>query len=631
MRNEELYHWGIKLGGKSESHKYYERINLGTEKKPKYKYFYTAKEYQNYLNSLKKTANNIGSAFSKAVEEAKKKAKEYSRKGQEYFNKVYKQASDTVKKASDKVKEVANSKEVKAALKTAQKVSKLVAEKANKTYKEVSSFVSKNAKAITNEISKYARKTISEIGSNKQVQNAIKKAQNAAEIIKKQASKTFKEVSDFVSKNAKKISDSISKNINTTMSEINRRSGSLNGGSSSVKLGSDFLDKFLKTNSKNSTGALTGNKNNNFSRIMSNIWNDITDWSDKTAKDFKKLANVAKHILTDKEFRDLLLSGDVSKAYKDFIKDNPELKDLFNPKTRKLSDRADRNAVNPFYDDSYDYQTNCYSCSLSYDLRMKGFDVKAIPDLYGGMSKEQIEMFYKDSKFKDIDFSNIVDSDDSEDLKIYKMHQALDAQILAQAEGGDSTGFVTIWWDGGGGHIFNYVVENGKVKYIDTQPSSQWSENHDHIADIDEYLSRSSYSYDPSETVSIMRTDNLEINEKTVKYATVPDYIGNYDDADIASTESRIWLACNMLDDLIYDYNSGAINEFVANPFNDEYIQLDFTEYINPRTKEIDGEKLRDEVLNDLYDGIKEARNEWGAEDFVDFFEDFENIMQYLD
>ena len=76
VRPDEIYHWGISLGGRSKNHKYYTRINDGVNKDgtPRYRYFYSALEYQAYKvgKAAKDAANNVKQTFDNAADTARK-------------------------------------------------------------------------------------------------------------------------------------------------------------------------------------------------------------------------------------------------------------------------------------------------------------------------------------------------------------------------------------------------------------------------------------------------------------------------------------------------------------------------------------------------------------------------------
>lgn len=158
--------------------------------------------------------------------------------------------------------------------------------------------------------------------------------------------------------------------------------------------------------------------------------------------------------------------------------------------------------INERRDEGPEYQNNCYSCSMSFDLRRKGFDVDAIADPDGE------------------DLMNILSVyDNSPDAHVVTNPGAMQPKQAAKElatdlknQGDGSYGLFMVYWKGGGGHCMNYVVEDNKVRIIDTQNNQEYSE-----AELRWILEASSIDLNPG-SVYAVRTDNLQVNENVLQY-----------------------------------------------------------------------------------------------------------------
>ena len=200
---------------------------------------------------------------------------------------------------------------------------------------------------------------------------------------------------------------------------------------------------------------------------------------------------------------------------------------------------------------------NCSSCSIAFELRMRGYDVRSKEDVNGATNEEIMSNFkdaeytiddnwYLDtsrpenqgySKYKSKGFFKIGYEDtvsESEKLQIAQN----DLERTIKERGGDTQrGFITIGWTqgdadengvrkkSGGGHVFNYVVKNGQVKYYDAQKGPKNNETGQEI-DIKDYLDNTNYLYHDYSTtyngyrtyMAIHRTDNKDLNDNVKDY-----------------------------------------------------------------------------------------------------------------
>lgn len=299
----------------------------------------------------------------------------------------------------------------------------------------------------------------------------------------------------------------------------------------------------------------------------------------------------------DKEYTDSVeqqISSDIKMSginYNDIANKYPEITNILSKKTEYTTTIKDRRVINPFYESDAPFKSNCYSCSMAYDLRHRGFDVTAISDQYGGMTLEDIASCYDDSEFNSFDFS--------EASEVKKASEVMKNVLLEESNGEDSYGFITIDWRPFGGHIFNYEIKDGEVTYVDTQPSPG-TYSDDQSINIEEYLSRSKFNMEP-DAVEYMRTDNLYPNENITLTVTnrnemLTDDIN--DNAELRDYEDVFYIVERIL--TMYEEGKRNVDESDDNIlpiFEDTYIELDDAEeMIATYRKEY--EELKNKISN---------------------------------
>lgn len=195
---------------------------------------------------------------------------------------------------------------------------------------------------------------------------------------------------------------------------------------------------------------------------------------------------------------------------------------------------------------------NCGSCSLAFELLMRGYNVKSRSDIdgmdYSMYAKDSFYDFGKESSkynwyfdpkkkenkdYNGTGFLNLKSTSEEEKLQIVKAD--LERTIIERG-GKDQRGFMAIGWTqsdpdesgkrypAGGGHIFNYVVENGTVKFYDSQKGEKNNQIGGEI-DITEYLDNTNYisnvlASDGGRATycSLYRVDNKDIKESIKQY-----------------------------------------------------------------------------------------------------------------
>lgn len=149
------------------------------------------------------------------------------------------------------------------------------------------------------------------------------------------------------------------------------------------------------------------------------------------------------------------------------------------------------------------YKNNCTFCSIASYLRTKGYDVTARDT--GG--KQQMLGGVVESCFKG---AKVIDGSA---VKFGRSRQDA-AEMLVNKFGNNASGVVSVQWKKeltrngqGGGHIFNWEIKDGVVKFFDGQNNR------------DDSVVSSLYwrMMNPNDSLTIARLDNAEINFDAIK------------------------------------------------------------------------------------------------------------------
>ena len=199
---------------------------------------------------------------------------------------------------------------------------------------------------------------------------------------------------------------------------------------------------------------------------------------------------------------------------------------------------------------TYTRKINCPMCTMSYELRRRGEDVRAqeslsalpiydysssgtnsayrdvIPD-FDKIIKDRKRDYGKAKAYQKYveDYRELIEDDKlfkklskTEQIKIaskfnnitnHKMSKKETEQINEDIlkDGKNSRGFVTVSFTGGnGGHIFNYEVVDGKLIYVDSQSGEIIDSNKIH-----------SHIFNNCYEVNTLRTDDIKINTDKAK------------------------------------------------------------------------------------------------------------------
>ena len=157
-------------------------------------------------------------------------------------------------------------------------------------------------------------------------------------------------------------------------------------------------------------------------------------------------------------------------------------------------DRALKGA-NPFYTggDQGDYSNNCQRCVIAYEARRRGYDVIAQPTYKGDKlpSGDRWKGAFMHGKSVHVGASTP-----------QKTQANLEKKMKSYGNG--SRAIVSI-----PGHVFNCENVNGKIRYVDAQTNTVYSSKN--------VFSRIGKK---SNSISIMRTDNLRFSDRAKKSVT---------------------------------------------------------------------------------------------------------------
>ena len=179
-------------------------------------------------------------------------------------------------------------------------------------------------------------------------------------------------------------------------------------------------------------------------------------------------------------------------------------------KTRRYSEEEDCKLVNPGYDRmTGDTRNNCGSCSIAYDARRRGYDVisilssKPLPlTILDDVYPDHKEFWYaKNSKFGLLD------------TKCAPKKNFINDITSNTDSNGNSRGIISLFYGSGAGHALNYSVNNGKIRFIDSQSGDIYDKD-----DVDWIVT------DPDmKQIMYFRTDNILDNN--INYNELKKYV----------------------------------------------------------------------------------------------------------
>ena len=225
---------------------------------------------------------------------------------------------------------------------------------------------------------------------------------------------------------------------------------------------------------------------------------DLQNEKNKKVKEYKYIAKVKTK---DGKYRYFYNKNELDAYYKKYgdeveqtllrrngLKDEPDWSE------------ADQLQINEHYENGgTGYRMNCYSCSLAWDLRRKGFNVESINDP-DGLDVNQVYDCYKHDGI----YRNPVPMGPSQAAKTYT--------TLMRNEGNGAHGLISVIWADGSGHAMNWEVIEGEVVIRDSQNCTVYRES-----DISTLFSYTAVNYSP-EAIHFIRTDDKDLDESILKY-----------------------------------------------------------------------------------------------------------------
>lgn len=158
----------------------------------------------------------------------------------------------------------------------------------------------------------------------------------------------------------------------------------------------------------------------------------------------------------------------------------------------------------------YPYSVNCSLCTLTYEMRERGYDVEAKPNGYVDEDYVLRDMWHTDVDW----ISTVYENVDSKSYGSNKYDETVSSNkydILddISKEPVGSRGEIAVFWTNGGGHSVAYTVgDNHEITVRDTQTNDTYT--------IEDLLELSDY-------IRYTRTDNLEFSEECLQYVEYDD------------------------------------------------------------------------------------------------------------
>lgn len=164
---------------------------------------------------------------------------------------------------------------------------------------------------------------------------------------------------------------------------------------------------------------------------------------------------------------------------------------------------------------------NCGFCTIAYDLRRRGYDVKAIPN-DDGISSFDIPNLYKQKDGTKRDLSYVITSENKTSSGY--THDLFDQ--LAKT-GNGASGAVSVKWHNGGGHSLAYQVVKGKAYILDCQTNTIYDEQDFSTLLADSVNWRAYRTEDTGEPVgpTYVRLDDMDIDDDAVHDGSIHDGI----------------------------------------------------------------------------------------------------------
>lgn len=191
--------------------------------------------------------------------------------------------------------------------------------------------------------------------------------------------------------------------------------------------------------------------------------------------------------------------------------DIPEWAEELELKEDEITHAEDQALINPEYSPyEEEYSMNCAYCTAAYDLRMRGYDVEAMPydpNTYDA-NMETISEWYEDTSVEDWTYNSWVMSDpDTGAVTFMNPSEVFErTETVFEDMPDGSYGQYCVYWDMGGGHSMTWEKQNGQTIIRDCQTNQTYT--------YDEWVKE--YA-DYTSSTAILRTDNREPSEKILE------------------------------------------------------------------------------------------------------------------
>lgn len=205
---------------------------------------------------------------------------------------------------------------------------------------------------------------------------------------------------------------------------------------------------------------------------------------------------------SEKPYNDLKEQSDAAEQFND----KDPLEAVCGKKGEPMSMADAIKGVNPKYNPNkhgqYGYNDNCQRCTAATELRVRGYNVEALPYPYDGSDTNNSDNpkswvnFYKDLVLEEIK---------NPGSKSYNLSGKQIDSIIKSRFPDNSRGVITMA-KGYVGHVMNFEVKKGEVTYYDGQRNKIYKS----MADVKKELKFNG-------GFSAGRIDNLEFNDRMIK------------------------------------------------------------------------------------------------------------------
>lgn len=263
------------------------------------------------------------------------------------------------------------------------------------------------------------------------------------------------------------------------------------------------LSELKRGNNNQKTSAITTTKQNiykNVTSVSDSIMNKIGERTIKETKNESALLALAVGALAAPTALKLMKRGLASlreHSVNEYVKGQKNTREKvsnieesqFKKIEKQSTMQEDQKNINPNYPNP-GYTENCFSCTLAYDLRRRGYDVEAI-STKNGMTTDKMLECYSEEVYDT--YKNKAVSNPKKNAKEFE-------DALSNLPDG-SRGVFNTRWIYGNGHSMIWEKVNGKIIIRDCQSNKTYDA---------EYILKRSSSFE------YWRTDNIKVNKNIV-------------------------------------------------------------------------------------------------------------------